>query len=144
MERYEIIIKGKATSKKKTNVSGEDEKEKKTNVAGEDKDETVEAVKSAMATTKVIAKTAINEAKSLIIPRIGVYARDSLLQAKIDDTMNLIDTAVSFAIHPVYGAINFTNKAVSKVMSFAIESEKQQNALYVAMRRASYINRSRD
>lgn len=144
MERYEIIIKGKATSKKKTNISGEDEKEKKTNVAGEDKDETVESVKSAFATTKMITKTALNEAKALIVPNIGVWTRNSLLQERVDDTINLIDTAISFAIHPVYGAINFSTKMASKIIQFSIQNEKEQNRLTVALRRASYINRSRE
>lgn len=144
MERYEIIIKGKATSKKKTNVSGEDEKEKKTNVAGEDGKEQEDKQKSAHATVKMIAKTSLNEAKALIVPNIGVWSRNSLLQERVDDTINLIDTAISFAIHPVYGLINFSTKMAGKLIQYSVQNEKEQNRLTVALRRASYINRSRE
>lgn len=143
MERYEIIIRGNASTKKKTNVAGEDKKDKDTNVAG-DQDTQKEKNQTKDATAKVIAKTALNEAKTLIIPRIGAYARDSLLQERIDDTISLIDTAFAFAINPVYGAINIATKQVSSLLTFALNNQKEQVRINVAMRRASYINRSRD
>ena len=144
MERYEIFITDK-TEEKKTGVSGEDKETKKSNVAGEDdKEKEKEAKKESRATAKIIAKTTIGEVKSLIVPRIGEYARNSLLQQKIDDTMGLVDTAISMAINPVYGLLNLSTKQVSNLITYTINNEKEQTRLSVALRRASYINRSRD
>lgn len=144
MERYEIIIRGNASTKKKTNVSGEDEKEKDTNVADDEEKEEKEKKKSAKATARLITKTALNEAKGLIVPRIGDMTRNSLLQERIDDTISIIDTTISFAINPVYGMLNFSTKMASKMIQYTIQNEKEQNRLNVALRRASYINRSRE
>lgn len=145
MERYEIVIVDRRT-KKDTNVSGEDKKKKPTNVSGEDQEdeETKDNKKEQKATAKLIAKTAISEARSLIIPHIGEITRDSLLQQKIDDTLSVVDTAISFAIHPVYGALNMATKTASKLIQYTIDNEKEQNRLEVSLQRASYVNRSRE
>ena len=142
MEKYEIIIK-KDKTKKKTNVSGEDEKEKKSAVAGEDQEAGKDKDYSEVS-AKIIAKTALNEVKGLIVPRIGEWTRNSLFEAKINDAMSLIDTAASFAVNPVYGAINLSTKMIGNVLTQVINNEKAQNKMNVSMRRASYINRSRD
>ena len=142
MERYEIIIQDKRT-KKPTNVSGEDEK-KKTNVSGQDENDKEEGEKNSRVTAFTIAKMAISEARSLVVVNIGEFARDSLLQSKIDETLDVVDTITSFAIHPVYGAINLATKSVSKGIQFAISNQKETTRLAEAMRRASYVNRSRE
>ncbi len=147
MERYEIIITEKR-KKAKNNVVGEDEKKPKSNVAGqedEDESEKLAKEKKDRATTlKLIAKTAINDARSLIVPNVGEYMRDSLLQQKVDDTMGIIDTAISFAIHPVYGLINYSTKVAGKAIQYTMQNEKEQNRLSVSLLRAGYVNRSRE
>ena len=143
MERYEIIIQDRRR-KKPTNVSGEDDKQKKTNVSGEDDKNEKDEAENKIATGKLIAKTAISEARSLIVPHIGELTRDSLLQRKIDDTLNIVDTTMAFAIHPVYGMINLATKTANRMIQYTIENEKEQNRLAVSLQRASYINRSRE
>ena len=142
MERYEITIIDKG-QKKPTNVAGEDKK-KKSNVAGEQEEKEQEQQDKGISTAKVVAKAVVNEARTLIIPHIGEYARDSVLQQKIDATLNLIDTAASFYVNPVYGAINLANKLSSTAIQYFFQLQKEQNRLSIELRRASYINRSRD
>lgn len=143
MERYEIIVQDKR-KKQKTNVAGEDEK-KKSNVAGEEEDkEEAKEKQERIATGKIIAKTVVNAVKQQIVPRIGELTRDSLLQRKIDDTMSLIDTGISFAIHPVYGLMNYMTKTASHLATYTIQLEKEHNRLAVSLQRAGYVNRSRE
>lgn len=145
MERYEIIIQDRRT-KKPTNVSGEDPKKKRTNVSGEDEDDENEQdqIKERKAAGKLIAKTAINEARALIVPNIGAITRDSLFQQKIDSTLSMVDTAFAFAVHPAYGALNMATKTASRLIQYTIENQKEQTRLAVSLQRASYINRSRE
>ena len=143
MERYEIIITEKE-GKVKTNVSGVEESQRKTNIAGQDDKKAKDVKQSKDAIASVIAKTVINEARALVIPRIGEFARDSLLQQKIDASLNLADTAVSFAINPIVGIANLGNKMASSALDFGIRYQKEQERLTVQLQRASYVNRSRD
>ena len=143
MERYEIIIteKGKKTE---SNVAGQEGSTKTTNVAGQD-EKKIEDVKNASgALVSVIAKTMLNEAQTLIVPRIGEFTRDSLLQQKVDSAISIGDTAAAFAVNPVMGMINLTNKIAGSALDYAIRYQKEQERLTVQMQRASYVNRSRD
>ena len=145
MERYEIVIIDRR-QKKDTNVSGEDKKKKPTNVSGQDQEdeEQKDNKKEKKVTASVVAKTALNEARSLILPHIGEVTRDSLLQEKIDNTASLVDTAISFAIHPAMGAVNLATKTASKMISLSVTRQKEITRLQVALQRASYVNRSRE
>ena len=143
MERYEIIIQDKRT-KKPTNVSGEDDKKKKSNVAGEDEEKKQDQENKGITTAKVVAKKVVEEVRTLIVPHIADLSRDSLLQQKVDASLNIIDTAVSFYVNPVYGAINLANKVASTSIQYIFQLQKEQNRLSVELRRAGYINRSRD
>ena len=143
MERYEIIIQDR-TTKKPTNVAGEDGKKKKSNVAGEKDENKQEQQDKGIGTAKVVAKNIVNEARLLIVPHIADISRDSLLQQKVDATLNMLDTAVSFYVNPVYGAINLANKMASTSIQYIFQLQKEQNRLSVELRRAGYINRSRD
>ena len=143
MERYEIYIKGNIPDKKKTNVAGEDEK-KKSNVAGEDKQEEKNEKKGGIATAKIIAKQTLSEVRTLIVPHIAEYTRDSLLQKKVDSAFDILDTAIAFYVNPVYGAINMANKGISTMTQYFMDMSKESNRLSVALRRSSNINRSRD
>lgn len=145
MERYEIIIQDRR-SKKPTNVAGEDDRRNKTNVSGEDEEdkEKNDQKESNKATLKLITKTAISEARSLIVSRVGELTRDSLLQQKIDDTLNIVDTAMAFAIHPAYGLVNMATKQASRMIQYTIENQKEYQRLTISLQRASYINRSRE
>lgn len=142
MERYEIIITEK-DKKAKNNVAGEDGRKPESNVAGEEEKE-ADLKKERNAAAKLVIKTAVSEARSLLVPHIGEIARDSLLQQRVDATLGLVDTAINFAIHPVYGAINLATNVASRAIRYTIENEKEQNRMAVMMQRASYVNRSRD
>lgn len=144
MERYEIVIVDRR-KKNKTNVSGEDEKENDTNVVDEDpEDEKDDKKKEKKVSAKVIAKTAIAEARSLIVPHLGELTKDSLLQQKVEESLSLVDTMTSFAIHPAYGAFNLSTKLFTQAINLGVKNQQEQIRLSEAMRRASYINRSRD
>ena len=142
MERYEIIIQDRR-NKKPTNVSGEDDNKKvddNTSASKDDKKDSKEEGISA----KVVGKMALQQAKKLIVPHIAEYTRDSLLQQKVDDVMTFVSLGMSFAIHPVLGMVELTTTYASKIISFEAERQKQQNILEASLRRASYINRSRE
>ncbi len=143
MERYEIVIteKGKKTE---SNVAGQEGSTTTTNVAGQDEKETKDAKMSKWAIAGVVGKTILNEAQTLIVPRIGEYTRDSLLQQKVDSAISIGDTAAAFAVNPVMGMINLTNKIAGSALDYAIRYQKEQERLTVQTQRASYVNRSRD
>lgn len=143
MERYEIIIteKGKKTE---SNVAGQEGSTTTTNVAGQDEKETKDAKTSKWAIAGMVGKAILNEAQTLIVPRIGEYTRDSLLQQQIDSAIGVASTAAAFAIHPIVGLVDLTNKTVSSALDFSIRQQKEQERLTVQMQRASYVNRSRD
>ena len=142
MERYEIIIQDRRT-KKPTNVSGEDEK-KKTNVSGQDETDKEDKEKENKISAKLIAKTAINEARTLIVANLGELKRDTLYQAKIEDAMDLADTLISFKVHPAYGALTLANKMTSKIINLSVQNQRETSRLEVSLQRASYVNRSRE
>lgn len=142
MERYEIIIKDEVNPKD-TNTSGEENGKKVDDNTSQGKDEKKEKKEKGIS-AKVVGKMAIQQAKQLIVPHIGEYARDTLLQQKVDDVMTMISMGTSFAIHPVVGLVEMTTTYMGKIMSFEVERQKQQNQLEASLRRASYINRSRD
>lgn len=142
MERYEIVIKDE-TQKEWNNISGEGQP-MPSNVAGQDEQPVNYKEEKTSTMLKVVAKASINQARSLIVSRIGEFQRDTLLQQKIDDTINIVDTAMAFYVNPVYGAINLATSTASKLITRQIETEKEQNRLSVSLRRAGYINRSRE
>lgn len=142
MERYEIIIQDRRT-KKPTNVSGEDEK-KKTNVSGQDETDKEDKEKENKISAKLIAKTAINEARTLIVANLGELKRDTLYQAKIEDAMDLADTLISFKVHPAYGALTLANKMTNKIINLSVQNQRETSRLEVSLQRASYVNRSRE
>ena len=142
MERYEIVIKDE-TQKEWSNISGEG-RPMPSNVAGQEEAPANYKEEKTSTMLKVVAKTSINQARSLIVSRIGEIQRDTLLQQKIDDSINIVETAMAFYVNPIYGAINLGTSTISKLMTRQIETEKEQHRLNVSLRRAGYINRSRE
>ena len=122
MERYEIIIteKGKKTE---SNVAGQEGSTTTTNVAGQD-EKKIEDVKSTSgALVSVMAKTMLNEAQTLIVPRIGEFTRDSLFQQQIDSAIGLGDTVAAFAVNPVLGAVTVAMDGLTNVIDYAYEDK---------------------
>ena len=142
MERYEIVIKDE-TNPKDTNVSGEQNGKKvDDNTSGKQEDKKDEKEKGISA--KVVGKMALQQAKQLIVPHIAEYTRDSLLQQKVEDVMTIVSIGTSFAINPVLGLFDLTMTQLGKLITYEANRQKEQNRIEASLRRASYINRSRE
>ena len=130
-----IYVKGGKGNKEDENLAGDkdEEKKKKDNEA----EEGAQIIKAK-------AMFLMNTAKTLVVSKVGEYTRDSLLQRKINAAMDAAETAIAFAIDPVFGAVRMAISYGSQAIDYRANVSKQNSRLSVMGERAGYINRSRE
>lgn len=133
MATYEIII--------KSELDGDD-----SNLAGSKKKDSEEdnTAKASGEIKNALKYATIQSARQLVISKVGTVTRNNLLQQKIDLAMGMAQSAVAFAIDPVYGAINLGISLISQTIDANLKMEKQRNRTTVLAERAGYLNRSRN
>lgn len=92
---------------------------------------------------KAIALYIGKQSLSMVTSRVGQFARDSVIQDKVNGVLKISAYAGAMAVNPILGGLALGFDLLNSTIDWASKSNQEGNSLSIRTERAGRINRSR-